>query len=52
MIQIKDEKFILVDLGSTNGTFVNGEEITGATEIHQDDEIRIGNTVFVLKTLQ
>ena len=51
-IQVKDEKFILVDLGSTNGTFVNGEKITGATEIHQDDEIRIGNTVFVLKTLQ
>lgn len=50
-IKIKDDKFILVDLGSTNGTLVNGEEITGATEIKQDDEIRIGQTVFVLKTL-
>jgi hypothetical protein len=51
-IRIKDEKFILYDLGSENGTLVNDVEITGATEINQDDEITIGNTVFVLKTLK
>jgi hypothetical protein len=50
-IQIKDNKIILRDMGSENGTWLNGEEISGPTEINQDDEIRIGETVFVLKTL-
>jgi hypothetical protein len=51
LIKVKEEKFILVDLGSTNGTFVNGTELTGAIEIQENDEIRIGNTCFVLKVL-
>jgi hypothetical protein len=49
--KIKDDKFILVDLGSSNGTFVNGEQVVGNRELAQDDEIRMGETVFVLKTL-
>jgi hypothetical protein len=50
-IQIKEEQFILIDLGSANGTWVNGEEISGNRVIIQDDEIKMGDTVFVLKTL-
>lgn len=50
-IQVKDANFFLVDLGSANGTWLNGEEIKSATVIKQDDEIKIGDTVFVLKTL-
>lgn len=49
--KVKDDKFILVDLGSSNGTFVNGEQVVGNRELAQDDEIRMGETVFVLKTL-
>lgn len=49
--KIKDNHFVLVDLGSSNGTHVNGEEVVGARELSQDDEIRMGETVFVLKTL-
>lgn len=48
---IKDDQFMLVDLGSSNGTFVNGEAITGATVVKENDEIKMGNLVFVLKTL-
>ncbi|HEX8742905.1 MAG TPA: FHA domain-containing protein, partial [Thermoleophilaceae bacterium] len=33
------------DLGSTNGTYVNGERVEGAREAAAGDEIRIGNTV-------
>ena len=33
------------DLGSTNGTHVNGERIEGSREAAAGDEIRIGNTV-------
>jgi hypothetical protein len=50
-IIIKNEQFVLLDLGSSNGTHLNGQEILGATAIKENDEIRIGNIVFVLKTL-
>jgi FHA domain len=36
---------ILEDVGSSNGTYVNGERITGAVELAPGDEIRIGATV-------
>src|SRR5438093_1073026 len=34
----------LEDLGSTNGTFVNGRRIEGATVVHEGDSISIGNS--------
>ncbi len=40
----------LEDLGSTNGTFVNGRRITGATIIGPADEIRIGRTILKLES--
>jgi hypothetical protein len=30
---------------------VNGEELNGPRPIIQDDEIKLGDTIFVLKTL-
>ncbi|RLC14689.1 MAG: hypothetical protein DRI57_14075 [Deltaproteobacteria bacterium] len=36
------EEWMLKDLGSTNGTWVNGERISGSTMIHEGDIIRIG----------
>src|SRR5258705_12251173 len=35
--------FMVEDLGSRNGTFVNGTQITGATPITTGDEIRCGD---------
>lgn len=34
----------VVNLSSTNGTFVNGQKITGEVQLQQHDVIRIGNT--------
>ena len=34
------------DLGSTNGTFVNGRKTVGATPIRDGDAVRVGSTVF------
>ena len=34
------------DLGSTNGTFVNGRKTVGATPIRDGDTVRVGSTVF------
>jgi len=50
-LKIKENQFVIWDLASENGTFVNDEEIMGATPLKENDEIRIGDTVFVLKTL-
>jgi len=51
-VRVDEEgQFVLWDLASTNGTFVNGEQITAATPIVENDEVRVGNTVLVLKTL-
>jgi pSer/pThr/pTyr-binding forkhead associated (FHA) protein len=33
------------DLGSTNGTFVNGKPTTGATRLRRGDQVQFGQTV-------
>jgi FHA domain len=38
---------VLEDLGSTNGTFLNGEPLTGPRPLHAGDRIRIGDSEFV-----
>jgi len=38
----KTEGFILQDLGSRNGTFVNGQRITGETLLHDGDVVGFG----------
>ncbi|MGH3087022.1 MAG: FHA domain-containing protein [Rubrobacteraceae bacterium] len=34
------------DLGSTNGTFVNGRKTVGATPLRDGDAVRVGSTTF------
>ncbi|QEG24576.1 EAL domain-containing protein [Mariniblastus fucicola] len=41
-----DGTLILRDLGSTNGTYVNGEVITGDTVVNEDDIIQFATIVF------
>ena len=38
------------DLGSTNGTYVNGQRITAPTFISMQDTLRIGKTILRLET--
>jgi hypothetical protein len=49
---IEDEQFVIWDFGSSNGTHVNGERIREATPLDENDEITIGDTTLVLKTLK
>ena len=44
--------WVLRDLGSTNGTFVNGERLVGDRPLQSGDEIRIGATVFVFRVVE
>ena len=37
---------VLEDLGSTNGTYLNGEPLNGPQPLHPGDKIRIGDSEF------
>ena len=38
------EGWIVADLGSTNGTYINGVRLTGPTRVGEGDLVRIGRT--------
>ena len=40
---------VLEDLGSTNGTYLNEELVTGPQPLHAGDRVRIGDSRFVLE---
>jgi pSer/pThr/pTyr-binding forkhead associated (FHA) protein len=44
-----DNGIYVEDLGSTNGTYVNGQRITAPTTITLADTIRIGKTILKLE---
>ncbi len=41
----KGHFWFVEDLGSLNGTYVNGQRISGEQQLHLRDEIRVGETV-------
>jgi len=45
IVQDDNGNYSVIDFNSTNGTFVNGQQITGEVRINQGDEVKIGNTV-------
>jgi pSer/pThr/pTyr-binding forkhead associated (FHA) protein len=47
----KDEKFILQDELSRNGTFVNGEQIEERVLLEDGDEITLGSVNFIIKII-
>src|SRR3984885_9960686 len=48
-IVLKDGKFIIVDLKSTNGTYVNGRKITSPLVVKAGDKIYIGDFIITLE---
>jgi hypothetical protein len=47
LVAARDE-YQITDLGSTNGTYVNGRRVLGAAPIRKGDEMRIGAARFTL----
>lgn len=49
---MEGDNFVVWDFGSSNGTFVNGKRIREATVLEENDQVKIGDTVFVVKLLE
>lgn len=52
VIRAVADGFEVEDLGSLNGTFVNGQRIEGVTRLSGGDEIKVGQTVLELDAVR
>ncbi len=48
-ITIADDQVTIEDLGSSNGTFRNGEQLSGPTAFEAGDQLAVGTIVFTLQ---
>jgi len=44
-----EDTYTLVDMGSANGTMVNGERVASEHSLEPEDRIKIGKTILVFK---
>src|SRR5690242_2332147 len=44
IIELRGDHFVLRDLGSLNGTFINNERVRGEAPLKHNDEIALGST--------
>ena len=45
----KGDTYMLEDLGSTNGTYVNRQRVTSPVELQRGDQVKIGKTVMEMR---
>jgi len=48
-LTVRDAKAFVRDCGSTNGTFVNGEQVAGEREVKSGDRLKVGPLEFDLR---
>ena len=51
LLLCKDEKIILQDELSANGTFVNGKQIEERVLLNDGDEVKLGRVTFIIKII-
>src|SRR5437763_10945066 len=51
-IVISDGHWVLKDLGSANGTYLNGSRVENELRLHAGDRIRLGDTEIVFETAE
>jgi pSer/pThr/pTyr-binding forkhead associated (FHA) protein len=45
----RDDTWMIEDLGSTNGTYLNRRKVTGPSVIHKGDQVQVGNVVLEVR---
>jgi pSer/pThr/pTyr-binding forkhead associated (FHA) protein len=45
----RGDEYWVEDLGSTNGTLVNGRKLTGPVPLQKGDRLQVGRTVLELR---
>jgi pSer/pThr/pTyr-binding forkhead associated (FHA) protein len=45
----KGDAYMVEDLGSTNGTYLNRRKVTAPTELRRGDQVKIGKTVLEMR---
>ncbi len=48
-LNAKDGRLVLSDLGSTNGTYVNGRRVTTPIDLSRGDAVQVGKTVMEVR---
>ncbi len=48
-VGIQDGHVVVHDLGSTNGTYVNGRRVTSPTSVSRGDSVQIGKTILEVR---
>ena len=48
-VGLQDDRVIVHDLGSTNGTYVNGRRVTSPTSVTRGDTVQIGKTALEVR---
>jgi pSer/pThr/pTyr-binding forkhead associated (FHA) protein len=44
----EDDKFVVRDCNSTNGTFINSQKVDGQVELHEGDRLNVGSLDFLV----
>ena len=44
----RDGQFLVEDLGSTNGTYLNRKRVSGPMVLHRGDHLQVGSTIMEL----
>jgi predicted component of type VI protein secretion system len=45
----EDDKFVVRDCNSTNGTFINAQRVDGQADLHEGDCLKVGSLAFLVR---
>jgi pSer/pThr/pTyr-binding forkhead associated (FHA) protein len=49
LIRVGNDEAVLVDLGSSNGTYLNGQRVRSQAVLHTRDELQVGTCHFLVE---